>query len=260
MKKITQGVTALLIVILCSLAYAAPIDKTPAAKPVVEAKAESTDTRHEEIVVLKAQVETMREFIHHILATVYWSLASVVVIAVVLVGFGWFTNYKLHERELTSLRQELMNSLESRVNAFSSDFTKKSQLSIEQLTAQSVNAATRKIEQSISSVRRELESCRQSISQLRIESLNAEARYWELKNIPANVFFANLRMLKLAIGTKSDTEIGSALESMRHVLEGGTSLYHVHIPMVVELMNSLPDKYSPQAEALRFALKDVKTY
>lgn len=40
------------------------------------------------------------------LATVYWSLGAILLVVSIIVGFGWFTNFKIYQRDLEMLRAE----------------------------------------------------------------------------------------------------------------------------------------------------------
>jgi len=58
-----------------------------------------------EATLLNAQLELMRQYDQRIIATVYWSLGSFITMIVVLVGFSWFTNFKVYERDRDALRE-----------------------------------------------------------------------------------------------------------------------------------------------------------
>ena len=69
----------------------------------------ATDTQSQEL--LQAQIEVMREYDQKLLDTVYWSLGVIGGIAVLLLGFGWFVNFKVYERDKRSMQQELDSTL-----------------------------------------------------------------------------------------------------------------------------------------------------
>src|SRR6266581_4289412 len=59
------------------------------------------------LIALRAQLELMRSFQDSLLSTVYWSLGVLLVIVAVLVGFGWFANFRVYQRDLEGLKREL---------------------------------------------------------------------------------------------------------------------------------------------------------
>ena len=70
-------------------------------------KAAVVDSSSLVIAELRAQNRLMRDYDQRLLATVYWTLGSVVLLGGLLVGFGWNANSRSYERDRAALRQEL---------------------------------------------------------------------------------------------------------------------------------------------------------
>lgn len=56
---------------------------------------------------LKIENKIIKEFHEKILDTVYWSLGSVFGILALLLGFGWWSNFKLHEKDKKGILDEV---------------------------------------------------------------------------------------------------------------------------------------------------------
>lgn len=69
------------------------------------------DTEAQEIIILRVQLAEMQKFQEQILTTVYWSLGALGTVAALLVGFGWWTNLRVYERDKQSLERELRSIL-----------------------------------------------------------------------------------------------------------------------------------------------------
>lgn len=61
----------------------------------------------QQVKVLEAQIQLMREFQGAVLNTVYWALGAVFLLVGLLLGFGWFANFKVYERDKENLKAEL---------------------------------------------------------------------------------------------------------------------------------------------------------
>lgn len=77
------------------------------ASPVADRSKPDAAEASAEIQVLKAQLQTMKDYDDRILATVYWALGGIAGLAVVLCGYSWYNNNLLFEREKELTRKEL---------------------------------------------------------------------------------------------------------------------------------------------------------
>jgi hypothetical protein len=107
-----------------SASQASRIEPTATPKDV-------NDRQSDEVLVLRTQVAEMRRSEDRILATVHWALGGVFTIAVGLAAFSWWTSNKLHQQDLSRLREELLRQLAEAQSASLSDI--KSNLDREQV-------------------------------------------------------------------------------------------------------------------------------
>lgn len=72
-----------------------------------------------ELELLRNQNELIKEYHSSLLSTVYWSLSALMTIAVLLIGFGWWSNSRMHEKDKERLKDEvkiLISEMESKVD------------------------------------------------------------------------------------------------------------------------------------------------
>lgn len=99
----------------CGFAFADDGQRPPPA-PHSSAPSDVSDA-NTQVLLLKQQVEATKAYQESLLATVYWALGGVFGIALLLVGFGWFANFKVYERDKRALKSELLGSINESILA-----------------------------------------------------------------------------------------------------------------------------------------------
>jgi hypothetical protein len=246
------------IILLIGLVYVHCAQAATGNRSTIDTTKEASASKMEDVTVLKAQLSLMREFNQNILSTVYWSLGTIVLIVILLVSFSWFTNYRMYERELAALRQELIGLLDKQMAAFSSEFNQKSIDKFTDISERSIEAVHSVTKQIVTPLQGKIAQCTQDISQLQYNALNVEARYWEFKGVKGNQASQYIRMLRAAIEMKNEFNIAECMGTLLKLIEDGAPVFENEITAIVGLLNTLEPKYSTHAEALRNALKNAK--
>ena len=258
MNRKTKSLLA--IILLIGIAYVFCAQAATENRSTIDTSKEAYASKMEDVTLLKNQISLMREFNQHILSTVYWSLGTIVLIAILLVGFSWFTNYRMYERELAALRQELIGFLDKQMSAFSSDFNQKSIDNFKDISGRSIEAVQSATTKIVTPLQTKIDECTKDISELRFEALRSEVHYWEFRGVEGNQLTYYITMLRAAIKMNSQIKIAECLEAIGKLLEVGAPIFHAIIPEIIELINTLDPKFSAHAEAVRNAIKKSKTY
>ncbi|KKL01516.1 hypothetical protein SD53_09670 [Rheinheimera mesophila] len=79
---------------------------------------ETADVNNKVVIELKAQLQEMKirndlleNYQSSLLSTVHWSLSFMGGIALLLIGYGWWSNSKIHEKDKQQLKQEIATLL-----------------------------------------------------------------------------------------------------------------------------------------------------
>jgi hypothetical protein len=239
--------------------------QTPSSSVSVSTAAKQIpETSSTEIKVLKAQLEMIQSYTDRLLTTVYWSLGAVFVIASLLVGFGWFTSIRLHERDISAIRTELTGVFGSQLAAIRTELEKLVQDQIENLTKSSAEAANAAVSKQAKPIQGDVknlqESCRNLYKQLAYLEFQSEAWYWEIKGVKSNEIMKYIEILRLAIEDKNSHRISRTLKEIEELLRERATVFTTTITSVTALLDSLSPEHAIQAASLREALRSAKTY
>jgi len=185
----------------------------------------------------------LSEFQNTLISTVLWCLGITVSVVLLLVGASFFTNFKVHERDI----QRISNDYDSKMKVFRSDldadFAKVGRDFAAIHESRSQQDLDRQLDQ-LNGIRLEFAAVRSHFDQKQEESRSqiaslenlahglhikhtalladfrrAETKIWELKKIPANEYLAALQGLETALEAESDWEIEDFARRVKQTLE-----------------------------------------
>ncbi len=219
---------------------------------------------------LETQVNLTDKYLDRITNTVFWSLSVLGGIAALLVGFGWFSNFKVYQRDKKALREELENiigtSLEKQENLISQRLSKIPSEIDSQIDSlkEEVNSESKKhVENSFDELKSEINNLKASVNSLktkykdlRLKDLDMKRRYWEIKDVPSNELMDCVRIMELATELNKDHAISSSIDRVRAILKDGHNIYHGDEFELVEVLDSLPEKYSEGVNSIKTLLRE----
>ena len=222
-----------------------------------------------EVLILKAQLQTMQTSDQRLLTSVYWSLGIVGGVALLLVGYSWFTNMRIYERDKSALTQELEGKLESKFNILKSALeSKQSELNKEILAQATTPLAklekqlterTESLKQNLASHQEQVQNSLQAINRWAdYNKEQADANYWEIRKVPDNERSRYQAMLSIAIDLNAEHQISRCLARLEKLMSEGSLPYWGYVPGILDMLDKLPPKFSTQATAIREHLKKVK--
>jgi hypothetical protein len=266
MKKL---ISFTLIFVFCGLSLGATnssLEKSPKLAPsVTPLNSSQADV---ELSVMKTQIDTMKQYHSSLLDTVYWALGTVVTVAALLVGFGWYANFQFHESEKERLRDELERRLKDALSSFethlSSNEVKVIRLVDSKLDGYSVKIArdldisraefVRMHEDNTETIKSqvvEIKELKNAMADsqkadlgLEVTLRRVEEYIWEIKDIPVNVLITQLQGLLSALKAGRKDDITSALERMQRTIKKS----------LLPQKKSLPDSVR---ESVQFALTEA---
>lgn len=216
-------VTIAIIVTFAQPILAVPTDQNKGIDPI-------KGNRSESISLLQAELDLTKSFQDKLLSTVYWSLGTIATLAVLLVGFGWYTNFKVYERDKRVLVEEINSltkiELEKLRVAVDSHRNESSKLISEQIKKET-NETWAPLEKQVKlledSFNKRIES-RINEVQLNLFILAAdlkevEREKWIRQGVLSNALACSVEILKYAIHTLGRFQIARALDFVNEDLD-----------------------------------------
>lgn len=229
MKSLLLFAAMTLTMLACgTLAAAVPSER--AASPAA-AVASAPQSPSEEVIVLRAQLSESQRFQEQVLSTVYWSLGTLGAVAVLLVGFGWWTNFRVYERDKQSLERELRSILlavaekeHSELSQKLSEAVSSSEKRISTATKALIETSEKQLLAQVAQVNSSYNTLRNDVRKLDLAAELQERLSDLSKKLYRNALQSSVLALELANQIGEEFEVGNVLdlvaEDIRSVLKG----------------------------------------
>lgn len=202
--------------------------------------------KEQEIALLKSEIALTKSFQESLLATVYWGLGGTFIIAGLLLGFGWYANFRVYERDKMAIRAELEAIILGKLSEIELSLNEKAS-AIPDLVAVRTKEASEKA----------VKSTNDSVSALSRKVFSLEYRHLKTKmesNPSNNMALTDaLRLLQLCL-KKAPNEIPDIMHFMLKKIDLGGKLTATEITELNEALDLLPSHYSTLTEKLRAKL------
>ncbi len=237
MNKVMM-IVFVIVVFLGSLALGA----TPTTHPSASQSDQIT------ISLLQSELNTVRDFQDTLLTTVFWSLGTIATIAVLLVGFGWYSNFRVYERDKASLSQELRSHLDNELAALSTKIeqslnesrdsaNKLAHEQREELSARVNKTLEATVTKSVAPLSARIEMLKSGHAELQYAILEINRERWRAKGVYTNALREGVSILNLTTANQQGWRISRALDAIQADLK--------------VLLEQKPPRAAPDAELLR---------
>ncbi|RBM44883.1 hypothetical protein DLR65_18945 [Vibrio tarriae] len=257
---------------------------------------EIVDINNEFVIELKAQLQEMKirndlleKHQSSLLSTIHWSLSFLGGVTILLIGYGWWSNSKVHEKDKQELKQEISSLLgewEVRIKLDNADVISEQSKTIDNKLIrfdEQLKGVEKSLDEKLEKLFDESRSSDEKLSQ-KVDSLaqltstlivkqtmlgsdvfDVEERVWELKGITANVLLTQAQGLDAAreLGSDYGFRIKNILSRIQKTLESFTktsnpTLKSYFVDNLKKSLNNLDSIYSVEVSEVLELLDKVK--
>lgn len=243
-----------------------------AAMLIAQARTPATATvapSNTEVQILKAQLETIREYDQRLMNVVFWSLGGVFIVVVLIGGLNWFTNYRLYERERESLREylqgefksesaqvhEVMRHLEEESRSSFNTFFQDAKSQFRNDFAEFRKENEKGLERTRTDLHHEIQESKSDLAQFKAEQFQKQGdSLWES--------FSLLDFLEIQIELKrvDPLYVADSLKRIIAILEKEHRVSYTSAKRLERILKSLPDTLSSEAGRIASLLPQCERF
>ncbi len=194
-------------------------------------------------IALENQIKIMKDYNDSILSTVYWSLGICLAIGILLVGYGWFVNFRIYERDKNILKQEIKNYIKIQFleiqNKINEDLKTK-----EKIIEDNLINKIRDVNRELNIIKYELEG--------------EKAKKW-IPKIYSNALHHYSEMLRIGIDLNNRYYIQETLDNIMEALNSKQKFDIEAMQSVLDSISNIPIKYQTHAESIKNLIKNIQT-
>lgn len=206
----------------------------------------------DEVTILRTQLETMQQYDQKLLDTVYWSLGTIVTLAALLVGFGWYVNLRVYEKDKDVMKDELRNFLRAELAMSTKGFEKQ----IDEKIEKALKDYQENIKSSLAKVQARISSIEETLSEIEYKRLSNEAKA-EIKSI---AFSRYVKMIELSHKLPSylDFYYSEPLENILLLLKEGVIPDPEDVKNLNQALSHVPEGYAMDVESIRQLVRNSR--
>lgn len=211
-------------------------------------KVSEVEEFNETIRLLKMQIASMESFQDTLISTVHWSLGTIFSLAVLLIGYNWFSSAKAYEKDKKTFELELKSNLNVELEKAKSEV---------HLMAEKLNSSLDgNIDEKIGSLRSfydsQLSSTQKSVSRdvlnLKYNLRELERFNWKKQKVYTNCLSCSLELLLISNKLNEDWRTSRSLEFIEEDLKLIQSKAYTRISVdlrgrIIEALEHVPPSY-----------------
>lgn len=197
--------------IIATLTLGITLAQTPSIAPITTSTPPLTTSAN----LLEHVVELTGQLDQRVLTTVYWCLGTLVAVFLILVGYNWFVNFRMHERDLRELRKDISGRLDVAIDKIESA----AKAAGEELKTELRKSAESYVASKIASVNSAMDSLRSAVGRLEASDIERKVDMWFTQKVYSNALRRHIEYLRKIQKVGYDYEVQTGLDKMERILK-----------------------------------------
>ena len=202
---------------------------------------------------LTERLESAERYQAELLSTMQWvvgtSFAIVLTITAVVIGLGWYTNFRLYRGDLEKIRHEQEKKYTHNVNALKDEVAHDIEQKIKAGLKEAKSDATK-------SVRNLIQSAISDLQELKLKMMHMEAKDWERKEVDANALRTLSLAMPVALDVGGQLDVDEVAEEMARILKKGRAIMDGSLAQdLIESISVISKRYPILFESLSAQIK-----
>jgi hypothetical protein len=241
---------------------------------------ENSKAANIDLSIAKVELAASYRFQDQILSTVYWSLGTIAGLAILLVGYGWWTNSSVYDRDKQSLERELRVLLTQEINKmneqFRIEFAKQNLDASESLTSNLqmvedrittslkdlIEYHKKEVSVKLSQQKTQLQSMHLRILEIELENKIKERNKYIDKKSYRNALQDSVTALSLAIELSYEYQVGEVLdlitEDMNNIINSERDpIDNFLIGQLVDVLEKVKGSHAHAAAGLKSKVPEL---
>ncbi len=199
---------SLVVAILVALVVELTPAQTPSVSPIATSTASGSPNAVDQVLQLTGQLD------QRLLTTVYWCLGTLVTVFLVLIGYNWFVNFRVHERDF----RELKNDISTGLNAAVVKIELEAKAGAEEAKAQVRKSAETYVDSKMYDIARAVDRLGGHVAELQGESMDRQVDMWLDQKVFTNALRLHVKYLRHLQRQGVDWRVQRGLDKLEKIL------------------------------------------
>ncbi len=225
-------------------------------------RALETSEQDKLIVELKAQNELLKDYQQHLLETVYFSLGGLGVLVSLLLGYSWFTNFKIYERDKASLVNDLTAEVSKQIILKTTQINENISINqsaydekINKYFQELSEVSNKNIAKQADQIKSDVIKIKHGLLILEHTVVKAELDKWMASKVYINATRCALKLIDIGLEVGFDFYVSDGLDQLNKTVSLSNSLGADLVSEITSTLDKMPAAHAAMSAKIKSRLR-----